>query len=65
VVDSPDGLIIMKDNLAVIDYQKNHLASPVATERCPTGAIVWLNNEIALKGTKAKQIVRNQALPIH
>ncbi len=65
VVDSPDDLIVMVDNLAIINYEKNHLASPVAAERCPTGAIVWLNNEIASKGSKAKKIVRNEALPIH
>jgi len=65
VVDSPDDLIVMVDNLAIINYEKNHLASPVAAERCPTGAIVWLNNEIASKGSKAKKIVRKEALPIH
>jgi len=65
VVDSPEGLIVMQDNLAVINYEKNHLASAVAAERCPTGAIVWLNNEIPVKGVKAKRIVRNNALPIH
>ncbi|MCP4074721.1 MAG: RnfABCDGE type electron transport complex subunit B [Gammaproteobacteria bacterium] len=65
VVDSPEGLIVMQDNLAVINYEKNHLASAVAAERCPTGAIVWLNNEIPVKGIKAKRIVRKDALPIH
>ncbi|WP_419610318.1 RnfABCDGE type electron transport complex subunit B [Thiolapillus sp.] len=63
--DSPDGLIEIRDNLAVIDYHKNHLASPVATERCPTGAIVWLDNEIPVKGKKAKRIIRKEALPTH
>lgn len=65
VVDSPEGLISMKDNLAVIDYSKSHLASPVAIQRCPTGAIVWLDNEVPRKGGKAKKIVRNDALPIN
>ncbi len=64
-VDSPEGLIEIKDNLAVINYEKNHLASTVAIERCPTGAIVWLDNEVAIKGSKAKRIVRTQALPIN
>jgi Na+-translocating ferredoxin:NAD+ oxidoreductase subunit B len=64
-VDSPEGLIEIKNNLAVINYEKNHLASTVAIERCPTGAIVWLDNEIAIKGSKAKKIVRTQALPIN
>ncbi len=64
-VDSPEGLIEIKNNLAVINYEKNHLASTVAIERCPTGAIVWLDNEVAIKGSKAKRIVRTQALPIN
>jgi hypothetical protein len=25
-----------------VDYDKNALASPAATARCPTGAIVWV-----------------------
>ena len=64
-VDSPEGLIEIKNNLAVINYEKNHLASAVAIERCPTGAIVWLDNEVAIRGSKAKKIVRTQALPIN
>jgi electron transport complex protein RnfB len=39
--DAP-GLITMKDGLAVIDYNRYDLASPAATARCPTNAIVWL-----------------------
>ena len=61
--DSPNGLIEIRNNLAVIDYSKNYLASPVAAERCPTGAIVWLDNEVAKKGRQAKRIVRDEALP--
>jgi RnfABCDGE-type electron transport complex B subunit len=65
VKDSPEGLIIIRDNLAVIDYNKNSLASPIATERCPTGAIVWLDDAMGVvKGTQAKRIVRKEALPI-
>ncbi|MBU0500697.1 MAG: Fe-S cluster protein [Gammaproteobacteria bacterium] len=63
--DSPEGLIHIRDNLAVIDYSKNGLASRVATERCPTGAIVWLDDLAgALKGREAKRIIRNSALPV-
>ncbi len=65
VVDSPEGLIVMKDNLAVVNYEKNHLASPIAAQRCPTGAIVWLHDEVASKGLKAKRIVRQKALPVN
>ena len=65
VKDSPEGLITIQNNLAVIDYGKNDLASPVATERCPTGAIVWLDDARGvIKGTQAKRIIRKEALPI-
>ena len=64
-VDSPEGLIEIRNNLAVINYDKNELASPVAIERCPTGAIVWLDavNQVR-KGKKAKRIIRTSSLPI-
>lgn len=64
VADAPDGLITMHNNLAVINYDNNSLASRLATERCPTGAIVWLDKEILLKGKNAKRIVRKEALPV-
>lgn len=62
--DSPEGLIEIRDNLAIVDYSKNALASKVATERCPTGAIVWLDQAGAIKGREAKRIVRKTALPL-
>lgn len=63
--DSPEGLITIQNNLAIIDYSKNDLASPVAVERCPTGAIVWLDeNQGMIKGTQAKRIIRSEALPM-
>jgi len=42
-LDAAPGLIAMVDGLAVIDYSKNSLATPAATARCPTGAIVWVD----------------------
>jgi len=42
VQDAAPGLIKIENNLAVIDYEKAELADPQATERCPTGAIVWV-----------------------
>ncbi len=42
VLDAPQGLIEISENLAVIDYNYNDLASPVATKRCPTNAITWV-----------------------
>ena len=61
--DSPEGLIEIRDNLAVVDYAKNSLASRVAIERCPTGAIVWLEKGgKAVKGRDARKVVRKEAL---
>ncbi len=63
--DAPEGLIEIRDNLAVVDYRRNALASRVAIERCPTGAIVWLDDrQGALKGRDAKRVVRREPLPL-
>jgi ferredoxin len=40
--DAPPGLIHMEKNLPVVDYAGGGPASPVATHRCPTGAIRWV-----------------------
>jgi Na+-translocating ferredoxin:NAD+ oxidoreductase subunit B len=62
--DAPEGLIAMERNLAVVDYEKNGLASKVAIERCPTGAIVWLDEKRgALKGAHARRVARREPLP--
>jgi Na+-translocating ferredoxin:NAD+ oxidoreductase RNF subunit RnfB len=62
--DAPEGLITIHDDLAIIDYSKNGLASKVAIERCPTGAIVWLDSDRGpMKGAKARKIVRMEPLP--
>ena len=42
VMDAPDGLISVASGVAVLDWERIALAEPRATERCPTGAIVWL-----------------------
>lgn len=64
-VDSPEGLIEIRDNLAVIDYGKNDLASRIAIERCPTGAIVWFDKKGGYQvGKDAKKIIRKEILPI-
>ena len=41
-MDAEDGLIAMVDGLAVVDYERIELENPKAIERCPTGAIVWV-----------------------
>lgn len=63
VADSPAGLITLRDDLAEIDYEQNGLASPVAIERCPTGAIVWFDQDgRPLKGADAKKVLRKEPL---
>ncbi len=63
--DSPEGLIEIRNNLATVDYGKNALASKVAIERCPTGAIVWLEQDgTVVKGRDARKVVRKGALPL-
>lgn len=64
VADAPGGLISIKNNLATIDYSKNQLASKLPIQRCPTGAIVWLENQAVTKGAAAKRIIRKEPLPI-
>ncbi len=56
-MDGPD-LITMQSNLPVIDYSKNHaVRAPI--ERCPTGAIVWIDPEEGpSRGAAAKPIIR-------
>ncbi|MBF0287667.1 MAG: RnfABCDGE type electron transport complex subunit B [SAR324 cluster bacterium] len=43
VVDSPPGLIEMRNNLPVIQYEKNEFARPDSAKRCPTKAIRWID----------------------
>ncbi|MDE3197033.1 MAG: RnfABCDGE type electron transport complex subunit B [Acidobacteriota bacterium] len=63
-VDAP-GLISIRDNLAVIDYTKNSKATQVPIQRCPTGAIVWLDDvKGPIKGPDAKKITRKSPLPV-
>ncbi|MGA0333345.1 MAG: RnfABCDGE type electron transport complex subunit B [Kiritimatiellia bacterium] len=62
--DAPEGLIRIENHLARIDYSRNQLASRFPIERCPTGAIVWIENEVFHKGAAAKKIIRKEPLPI-
>jgi electron transport complex protein RnfB len=61
-MDAPPGLIRMKNNLPVVDYSNRHQTrAPI--ERCPTGAIVWLDAEAGpVKGPAAKRIIRKGTL---
>ena len=64
VSDAAEGLMKLDRELAVIDYDKNLLASPKVIERCPSGAIVWLEDGRLSKGREAKRIVRTTPLPM-
>jgi hypothetical protein len=57
-MDAPGDLITMENNLPVINYAKNHRTrDPI--QRCPTGAIVWLDdNGTAIRGKESKKIIR-------
>ncbi len=57
-MDARGGLIAMADNLAVVDYGRDH-QQPEAIRRCPTGAIVWLDPVGgAVKGPAAHAVIR-------
>ena len=57
-MDAPSALITMKNNLPIINYAENH-KTQVPIQRCPTGAIVWLDDEgIAIRGKESKKILR-------
>ena len=53
----------MQDNLPVIDYSRPH-ATRVPIERCPTGAIVWIDEKGGVvKGAASRKVLRHDALP--
>jgi Na+-translocating ferredoxin:NAD+ oxidoreductase RNF subunit RnfB len=55
--DAPD-VITMRDNLPVVDYTRAH-ATQEPIQRCPTGAIVWLDPmKGPLKGPAAHRVIR-------
>lgn len=63
--DAPPGLITITHNLAVVNYSMNTLANQKPIERCPTGAIVWLDSKAGpVKGLEAKKITRKTPLPV-
>lgn len=64
VMDAAPGLISLERELAVIDYSHNRVAKREAIERCPSGAIVWLEDGKFSKGREAKRIVRTAPLPV-
>jgi hypothetical protein len=63
-MDAPANLIEMINNLPVIDYSKaRSLQNQNTIERCPTGAIVWIDEEKGVvKGSESKKIIRKGEL---
>jgi RnfABCDGE-type electron transport complex B subunit len=57
-MDAPGDLITMEYNLPVVNYSIAE-QSPLPIQRCPTGAIVWLDKKAgAIKGKDSKKVVR-------
>ena len=44
-LDAPDGLLEMKNGLPVLNTDRLELETRLATLRCPTGAIVWVDGQ--------------------
>lgn len=64
-MDAPNGAVTMQDNLPAVDYSRNRELTSAIIERCPTGAIVWINDDgTVTKGAAAKRIVRKSPLPV-
>ncbi|MET0046642.1 MAG: RnfABCDGE type electron transport complex subunit B [Sedimenticola sp.] len=53
--DAAPGLIEMKDNLPVIDFDSGLPETEAATKRCPTGAIQWLTGNQFQNGHQADE----------
>ena len=56
-MDAPGNLISMVDNLPLVNYSEKQTMD--AIQRCPTGAIVWLDQKLGVvKGRESKKIIR-------
>jgi electron transport complex protein RnfB len=44
-LDAADGLVSIVDGLAIVDYARIETENPKAIERCPTGAIAWIEGQ--------------------
>ncbi|MCB1047129.1 MAG: 4Fe-4S binding protein [Calditrichaeota bacterium] len=66
--DGAPGLIEIRDGLAVVNPDSMNKASEAAIQRCPTGAILWVEQTsegtVFRKGLAAKPVLRDRALPI-
>ena len=60
-MDAPDT-IEMQDKLPVVNYRAPQPRA--AIERCPTGAIVWIDTDgTVTRGDRARPVLRHSALP--
>jgi RnfABCDGE-type electron transport complex B subunit len=60
-MDAPE-LITMENNLPVVDYGRKH-DTKVPIQRCPTGAIVWIDAQTGpIKGPAARKVIRRGVL---
>jgi electron transport complex protein RnfB len=61
-MDAPGELVKMVNNLPVVDYSRPH-QTQVPIQRCPTGAIVWIDEiQGVVKGPAAKKVIRRGVL---
>lgn len=62
-LDAEGDLITMQNNLPVVNYSRNH-NTRVPIERCPTGAIIWLDKAHGPQhGRESKRVIRKGAMP--
>jgi len=60
-MDAPD-IITMENNLPVVNYAKN-IQHRMAIQRCPTGAIVWIDTDgTVVTGKDSKSVIRQAPL---
>jgi len=60
--DAPD-VVRIENNLAVVDYDRAH-NTRIPIERCPTGAIVWIEEDgRVIKGDEARPALRHASRP--
>ena len=62
--DAEEGVVDMYGKLPVVNYKENEKASMDAIQRCPTGAIVWIEGDKIITGEKAPEITNDEPLPI-
>ncbi len=62
-LDAGPDLITMENNLPVVNYAARQNKEPIM--RCPTGSIVWLDDEAGpVKGTAARKVIRKGDRPV-